>query len=925
MKIRFFLLFFLLNSQILTWADDFSGWKSISTKHFTFIFEEFDRETAFELSGYGEEIYSLVTDYFNYRPKNISVYINSRVDSPNGNFYPIPGSIDLYPVYPLYSANTTKSRSWLYELLLHEMVHYVQLENPVGIFGGLSRVLGRDLASANGAFLPAWMVEGIAVYLESQGTEGGRGNNLYFQSIMKAAAWENDYFTINQLAYSSDYPPYDRIYSGGYVLTKYLIDTFGEDIINRIYRRYVRFPLFGPFYAIKKETGKSLKEIFEDMKEAEKYKYRRSFAEASKYKSRSLSPSAPIIGDYSHPIETERGIIAYRKEQTSPSSLVLINRETGREQVLANAILMDGSSFSADEKGERIIFSSPSIELYHSYGRALISDLYILEEGKIVKLTEGLSLSHPAISRNGKTIIAVQRSGSYSKLVGVNPETGETEKLFARNQSNIMNPQFSQDGKEIVFTLNERGYQDIWVMETGNPRSARALTGQNHSSEYYPRFTKEGNISFISDRDGDLGLYLFDRKSNTTNLIFKDPVSVADAYYSNGEVIYQSYRTNGYVLRKGMARISIDPVIWDSGTPPKAISIVKKEMKNHADFAIPYLWLPFPYFQNSVSEGILWGVGTAFFAGSVSQSTQWVMDISYLPEPGQLVGTLDYNRKIGRTTLSYNLEQSYEEIDSGAAWQQKTKQTVSLSYPLFEKMYGNTRHVMQNYFNGTYILSASEGSPFSLTDSASMAPDNYLFGGTGLTHSIYRINNAPTALFGGIRMDSRLDLSLLFPILSAEKTSLIIKESSKISIPFSQRGTLWHTAWDIAWNNRGYASSAVKARGWTSSSVPSDLSFYYTTSLQVPIALVDWGLPLGFNVQNLALALNFEGISHVLFDGLTSHQFYGSFEFIGTYGYNYGATPFGAGISFRFYRDKLVFDPAKDLQFYFFFSFDSLE
>jgi len=926
---RKIILLLLLTTPYYLWSNNFIGWNKISTEHYTFIFEEFDEQTARELAGYGEEIYSLVTDFFDYRPKHIPVYINSRVDSPNGNFYPLPGSIVLYPVYPLNSENTTGSSSWLYEILLHEMVHFVQLEKPVGIFGGASRILGRDLASANGAFLPAWMVEGIAVYMESRYTDGGRGNNLYFQAYTKAAAWEDDYFSLNQLAYTSSFPPYNRIYSGGYLLTSYMMEQFGEDVIRRIYERYARFPFFGPFHAIKRETGRRLKDIYSDMKSAEREKYRSSFASASAYTSLPVGSGGEAIGDRIHPLATERGTLLYRRKQDSPSALVLVDEE-GAEEVLVEAKLIEGSSFSADSSGETLIFSVPDYELYHSFGHSLISDLYQFHRGKTTRLTHNKSLFQPALSPLADRLIAVQRAGSHSRLVWVDRETGETKVLFERSGTNVMNPQFSPSGKELVFTLNERGNQDIWLLDVGAPGSAAPLLGQNSSMEYHPRFTDTGDISFISDRDGDLALYLLNRERQETTLIFKDPVAVADAYIKEGKIYYQSYRTKGYGFRE--ASPSETPVDFSEGESlspggESSVPAVPLPQSRHHDLAIPYLWLPRPFVESTRSEGMLWGLGAAIFAGSVSQSTTWLFDFGYLPEPRQLSGSFNYTRKIGRTVLNYRISQSYGELmdNDSPFWNQRTEQTLQLSYPIFESSFLNRRHTLQNYVYAKHVYSVSARNIFSIMEGFSAAGGNYFYGGLGLSHNLYRINNAPSALFGGTGLSNRIDFSVLLPLLSAEETSFILRESGSASLSLSPRGTRWKTDWAAAWHNGGVASTAINARGWKAEKTPSDLSFHYSTSLQIPLALLDWGMPLGFNIQSLALAANLEGVSHVQLDGPSRHRFYGSLELIGTYGYNYGSTPFGAGVSVRFYNDGFGFNPSEDLAAYIFLSFNSLQ
>lgn len=914
----------LLTLPLYCWSDDFIGWKKISTEHFTFIFEEYDRETAFELADCSEDIYEVVTSFFDFHPKKINVYINSRIDSLNGMFYPIPGSINLYPVYPMNSKNATKSDSWLFELLLHEVVHYVHLENRKGLFGGLSYIFGKDLAAVNATFLPAWMIEGIAVYLESRFTEGGRGANRYFEAYTKSAAVEEDFFNIYQLAYSSDFPPYNRIYSGGYELIKYFMENFGEDIFQKIYLRYTRFPFIGPFGAVKRETGKSIRDIFNDFKAETIQHYSSLDFPEKEYPSVKLSPDS--YGDRTHAINTDQGIILYRTDHNASPAIVLFDEKKGEETVLIETRLMDGSSFDADRTGNMIVFASGNYKLYNSYGNSYISDLYLYKDNSVKKLTENQSLFHPAVSSDGTRIIAVKRTGSYTKLVSVDLQTGLTEDLFFKEQTSVMNPVFSPDDNEIAFIVNDHGYQDIYTLPLSHPLSAAPIFSIDRHSEYYPRYINDSELSFISDRDEDLSLYKFDLEKKTLELVYKDPVGVAEGFIEGDKIYYSTYRTKGFEFRSGEILKSQDYPLFEEKAVLPVTEISTYTMKKYIDWTFPYLWLPKPYIQFSSTMGNMWGFGAAVFAGSFAQSGEWVLDLNYMPESGQIAGQFDYSRKLGKSTLSYSLNQSFREFsyNSEYFWRQGTVQSLAISFPLFELNNLNWRDVLNTYSFVKHSRFISEWEAFSFPESFSADKEDIIHAGTGLMMSNYRINNSRKALFGGLSLSNQLDFSILLPILSSSKTSFTIMESGTLKLPLGPEGFLLQTGWHGVFHNSGVSSAYVHARGRTPENSNSDFSLYYSMSYLMPIALVDWGIPGGYNVQNIAVAFHLEGITNFSINNPASHEFYAALEFIGTYGYNYGKTPIGMGVNFRFYRNGEAFNPAEDITIYTFFSMNSL-
>ncbi len=149
-------------------------------------------------------------------------------------------------------------------------------------------------------------------------------------------------------------------------------------------------------------------------------------------------------------------------------------------------------------------------------------------------------------------------------------------------------------------------------------------------------------------------------------------------------------------------------------------------------------------------------------------------------------------------------------------------------------------------------------------------------------------------------------------------------ESGSLTLPLGPEGFLFKPGWQVAYHNNNLSSSAVSARGWTSTLISSDISVYYALDYLMPIALVDWAMPLGFNIQNIAAAVHLEGISNFLFDGSPTNEWYAGLELIGTYGFNYGETPAGIGVNFRFYNKGYSFNPSEDIKVYLFFNFNSL-
>ena len=270
MRILSFTLITIISSMSFSQADaaakEFEGWIKIETEHFLFVFEPRDQTYVDELVTFSEDVYRRITEFFQSYPEKIPVVLYGRTDSVTGFMRSPPFQMGLSITAPADPWLGARTENWLKLVFTHELTHFIQWTMNRGFYHSLSRIFGSDLKMYSLAPLPGWAIEGPAVYLETLFTAGGRGRNPFFEVLYKAPVIEGKLFSLWQSAYSSVFPPSSRIYVAGYILMDYLHRRFGDDILKRIMDRYLRFPFFGPWRAIKLETGHRTQDIFEDMK-----------------------------------------------------------------------------------------------------------------------------------------------------------------------------------------------------------------------------------------------------------------------------------------------------------------------------------------------------------------------------------------------------------------------------------------------------------------------------------------------------------------------------------------------------------------------------------------------------------------------------------------------------------------------------------
>ncbi|MEW5814604.1 MAG: hypothetical protein AB1798_04295 [Spirochaetota bacterium] len=927
----------------------FKGWKQFKTEHFIIIFEEKDWEAAKEVYTFCEEVYSEVTGYFGYYPKTVPCVIKSRIDTASGSFSGFPAHITLYVTSPSGPWMGSKTENWLKIVLTHEFTHFVHRTYGKGLFAFLSKVFGREIKPLDSLFLPGWMTEGITTNLETLFTEGGRGRNPFFELYYKAPLMENKLFSLNQAAYSSSFPPSGRIYVGGYILVHYLMKQYGNAVFKRINAEYVKFPFFGPWAAIKKVTGKTASELYSAMEYEllQEYRLDKLIEDGTR-----VSPAK--IGDYYLPVITDQGWYLYRETLNFEPAIVRYNPETQQEEVLIRVILTDPASFTASKAGGMVVFASPVIDGTHPAGISHYSDLYSMDTvtGKIKQITKNAHLWQPALSPDGKTLIAVQGFKSYSRLIKMNLEDGNLELLFALKESTVYNPVFSPDGKRIAFAMNVRGMQDIWLLdfdgsttqpltdsspETFNLHKSHPVTGPDASGDYYPQFSDSGTILFGSDREGSLSIYQYDLNKNTLSRICRDPVGAYAGLMTENSVVYASYSTDGFCLKRKRSDSLIEKPVAIShpeNLPDNYVWKIpgyKNNGKYH-DFPRFIFWLPVPFYINTISPGVpIFGAGIVTFANSILGTSNISAAISSRFDVLQPGFDISIDFPLWKILSRYTVSQAYIQ-DTDSYYRQITRQFLSVSLPLLAR-YKLGSIDSFSIFTGLqhqYFMSNSEPFPFmGKFRFENFSTGNQITAAAGFSFSHTR-SGAPMDFHSPFGI--LLSLTGAFPIPVFQNS--IVGVQTYWTFSFSFPSPIQHQVVKlglkgafISENSGGYQT--IVPRGLFDP-VPREGPVRLLGALDYlfSIALLDIPLPLNFNFQGLSGGFHVEygatlGRAQPFFK--FDDDIYPGFELAFLAGFS-GAAPVALGIGLSFKVDKSFskpLDPYKDIRPYFFIGFDS--
>lgn len=215
--------------------------------------------------------------------------------------------------------------------------------------------------------------------------------------------------------------------------------------------------------------------------------------------------------------------VADKNSQEEPLSIYLVSVETGeKRKVTAPTAGATGDSYPAfSQDGKTLAF-------VRSSSRAT-TDLYLLtlDGGATRRLTfDNTSILGLAWTSNGREIVfASRRGGSIYSLWRIPAAGGTPERLLTIGQS-VVSPAISRQGAHLAYTQTLDD-QNIWRLEldaTGRAGAATSLissTLDDNGPDYSPDGRK---VVFASNRPGGFGIWVCDRDgANPVQLIDRGP------------------------------------------------------------------------------------------------------------------------------------------------------------------------------------------------------------------------------------------------------------------------------------------------------------------------------------------------------------------------------------------------------------------
>ncbi len=474
-------------------------WYTIETEHFRVHFIKSVEPEARRGAVNAERAFAQLSTELKPPPGKVDLVIADNVDYVNGYATSFPSNrIVVFAHPPIDTPELRNYDDWSQLVITHELTHIFHLDRADGLWGFGRKVFGRHPVLFPNAYLPSWVVEGLAVYYESRVTGVGRLEGPEHYMIARAAAQAHRLPHLGDISReTSRFPGGSSVYIYGSLIFDYLSRTKGPQAVPKFIDVTSRaiFPLSLNAKA-KQAFGVSFENAFKDWSD-------------------SLIRSAPRNAD---PLPGWRELTHDGRSAQSPrwsgDSLVLFTAANGREVPglysvdAAGTITRLGRRNGLDAnvmlRNGDILFSQPDYTDPFHYR----NDLYISHLGHEKRLTRNARLSQPDVRGDGQ-IVASQGMPGTARLVRVSSD-GRVIKPITIGSAEVQwgDPRWSPDGRSIAaIRVRRGGINELIVLDTLGAVSQVLISERAIVSD--PSWSPSGDrIFYTSARGGTSQAYV---------------------------------------------------------------------------------------------------------------------------------------------------------------------------------------------------------------------------------------------------------------------------------------------------------------------------------------------------------------------------------------------------------------------------------
>lgn len=566
-------------------GDPYLTWYTVKSPHFRVHYAAGLEDIAQRTASSAEAVYERLVPQLGFAPKQVTeIVVTDDTDSANGSASTLPyNTIRLFATAPDDMSPLGDYDNWINELVTHEYTHILQIDNTSGLPALGNAILGKTFAPNQAQ--PRWILEGLAVVMESQHTSGGRLRSTQFDMYLRADVLEHRLARLDQISNPARrWPSGNLWYLYGAKFIDFIVDTYGPQTYGAVAADYGAALIpWGINRSIRRVTGRTYEELYTGWQAVLERRYA---AQASAVRARGLREGRQLThrgygAATPRFIPTRNGAgpqrVAYERDDgdTTPG-VYAISPEAADPDGTAELLARSGGRGLSFDRDGSLYFDNvaPSRRLY------FFGDLFRQPAGtrsphgmerNRQRLTIGERASAPDVSPDGHFLTYVtNRAGTSTlRLAHLNGEhelEDERRLVPSAQYEQAYTPRFSPDGRSVAYSAWTRGgYRDIRIVDVSTGSFYELM--HDRAIDQQPVWAPDGKtLYFVSDRTGIANVYGYDLATRSlaqvTNVLTG---AYMPAISNDGRtLVYVGYHSGGFDLFE----LSLDPTRFLTAQDP---------------------------------------------------------------------------------------------------------------------------------------------------------------------------------------------------------------------------------------------------------------------------------------------------------------------------------------------------------------------
>lgn len=643
-------------------GDPYVPWFTLTTPHFHVHYHAGIDAVAQHTANVAEDVFRRVSPEVGFSPSaRTELVLTDGTEDSNGfaNTLPYP-AVTLYVAAPDDMSALGDYDDWVTELVTHELTHIFQMGNVSGVPSVVNGVLGPTLAPNQEQ--PHFILEGLAVAMETEHTTGGRLRSTQFDMMLRADVLEGNLATLDEIShFPRRYPGGTLWYLYGAKFIDWIASIYGPDIFAAVAADYGATIIpYGVNRAIRRATGRTYEELYRgfrlDMA-------RRYGAQADAVRREGLREGRRL---------TARGWTAQGPRFLparcgKPERVAFVRSDA---ESLGGIYTVPLDATPADDRSELVARSvgrslafGPDCSLYFD---TVAPSLRVYPFGDIVRLAPGerapdgteknrerLTLGRRTrdvdVSPDGRRVVYVTNdAGTVTlRIADLSPAgriSGERRLVPSARFEQAYTPRFSPDGTRVAYGVwTAGGYRDVRIVDVATGKLVELW--HDRAVDQQPAWSPDGKFLYLtSDRTGIPNVYAFEL---ATGALFQVTNVVMGAYMPEPSpdgrtLVYAGYTSRGFDLYA----LPVERAAWTPAKPPAAERLRPAYVEDRR-------WPVSRYWALPSLRPRAWsvGYGTSTFGNAFTLSTQgsdaigrhsFVAKVIVETEDPHFQGSLDY-------------------------------------------------------------------------------------------------------------------------------------------------------------------------------------------------------------------------------------------------------------------------------------------